>query len=240
MAKNKGLYPWLKSVFGKKDTPAAAVYAGPAQMNRRRNTAESETDTPDDPVMEDVYAGPEFFEQTPEEPKEEPINLVYAGPSYFKRPGMDKVYAGPEFYKQNMSAAQDKEDTEPEDLEKAGDEDGVEDLKKLDGVEGSDDVPGEELPPPFIERDAREFMAVYAGPEYFNNRNDGAFTGMGFFEIKKVKCQKCGAEYPETNTVCPECGERTVHEDGRIACANCGAHIKPSAKFCENCGAKQV
>ncbi len=97
--KNKGIYPWIKSIFEKqKRNPAEAVYAGPEYFSR-------------DPATEEVYAGPGFFEKgDPDEPiieeeeqseEQKPIDLVYAGPEKIERPPepvMMAVYAGPEYF----------------------------------------------------------------------------------------------------------------------------------------------
>ena len=55
-----------------------------------------------DPEMEDVYAGPEFFERnSPEDPSDEPITVLYGGPRMMEgvyagpKPEMDAVYAAP-------------------------------------------------------------------------------------------------------------------------------------------------
>ena len=118
MKKEKGFYPWIKSIFSKKQkTNAEGVYAGPDQMKNRRRPAYTKC----------VYAGPEFFEQTkPEDPVEDPVESgtdpagtpeppapempVYAGPEFFEpsepapepvepdEPPMGRVYAGPERY----------------------------------------------------------------------------------------------------------------------------------------------
>ncbi|MBO4360324.1 MAG: hypothetical protein J5822_05555 [Eubacteriaceae bacterium] len=64
----------------------------------------------DDPGMEDVYAGPEYFENNMDEndgPREEPIfEAVYNGPDFYEqrdsnlhRVPMERVYAGPEMMK---------------------------------------------------------------------------------------------------------------------------------------------
>ena len=108
MAKKKGLYPWLKSVFGKKEKgPIEALYAGPEYFDKRRTSdgkvyAGPEFYINEDPATVEVYAGPEYFEKpspitevtheeeaplAPEEektPPEPPIFMcVYAGPDYF-------------------------------------------------------------------------------------------------------------------------------------------------------------
>ena len=170
MAKKNGIYPWIKSIFGKKKPTADAVYAGP------RPVRDFEED--DGPVMEEVYAGPEFFEEPP----------------------MTKVYAGP--------IADEAPDEAAEDV-----------------------IAQEETPP----APPREFMCVYAGPEYFRKEK----TDVPFMTAKTTVCPECGAEYPEGEAACPKCGKRTVFEDGTVACAKCGAHVDPAAKFCENCGEKQ-
>ena len=64
-----------------------------------------------EPEMEDVYAGPEYFE-TPPQDNEDPqiFEAVYAGPDYFanrtselKAVPMNKVYGGPEMMKKIRS-----------------------------------------------------------------------------------------------------------------------------------------
>ena len=178
MSRKKGIYPWIKSIFGKADPPASGVYAGPEIVYRSVNGGEPGDD--DDPCMEEVYAGPEFFE----------------------RPGGEQP---------------------------------AEEIEVPDCADGGE-AAGEDSLPPEAPRDPREFMCVYAGPEYFRNRANAA-KGM-LAGIKTVKCRECEKEYPQTNAVCPGCGARTVFEDGTVACPSCGAHAAPGAKFCDNCGAK--
>lgn len=85
MKDEKKKYPWFRSIFKKKK------------------------DEPDDPGMDDVYAGPEFFEQgEPEEPENEdavepetsfgPMECVYAGPDMMDEPDprMTTIYGGPD------------------------------------------------------------------------------------------------------------------------------------------------
>lgn len=183
MAKNRGFYPWLKSIFGKKVPPATCVYAGPEQMNKRPR------DNDDRKVMEEVYAGPGYFGPGTEEP-------------------------------------------DPEELEDA---ENVEELTKLDGAEGAECSPVFGQIPPERIPDPREFMCVYAGPEYFNR---GSSEGVAGVAVKTRPCDKCGEEYPDGNLQCPVCGARRVFEDGTVGCLTCGAHIRPDAKFCGECGAK--
>lgn len=57
MAGKKKIYPWIKSVFGKKkNSPAECVYAGPSMTEKPEPRVES-----DGGIAEEVYAGPEFF-----------------------------------------------------------------------------------------------------------------------------------------------------------------------------------
>ena len=99
MAKDKGKYPWFKSIFGKKPrNPVEGVYAGPAQMNPNPRPGmgkvyagpkppEKEPEKADDPedvnAIEDVYAGPEYFGVT-DEPEDAPVECVYAGPEMWE------------------------------------------------------------------------------------------------------------------------------------------------------------
>ncbi len=66
----------------------------------------NKADKDDDAMMEEVYAGPEFFEQRDKEASM--MEGVYAGPEYFNRAPMPEgmpereiigmVYAGPEYF----------------------------------------------------------------------------------------------------------------------------------------------
>ena len=92
MAK-KGFYPWIKSIFGKKDPePVECVYAGPVKKPLER------------PAPEGVYAGPEYFEN-----RGPFTGKVYAGPVPPKdeQPVMEDVYAGPEFFERDPDCTEE-------------------------------------------------------------------------------------------------------------------------------------
>ena len=118
------IYPWIKSVFGKKKPGPGAegVYAGPESFGgeTKKLYEGPDLDTESKPV-EDVYAGPEYFENGPVEPEEgedlpdgpegpkdgkdeddRPVAVLYAAPAYLAdqppQPPVMCVYAGPEFF----------------------------------------------------------------------------------------------------------------------------------------------
>jgi membrane protease subunit (stomatin/prohibitin family) len=52
--------------------------------------------------------------------------------------------------------------------------------------------------------------------------------------LRVVVCSSCGAQNPEGNKFCSQCGSG-LQQKG-IKCPNCGVNNQPSNKFCSNCG----
>ena len=118
------IYPWIKSIFGKKkpEQGADGVYAGPGYFeDETKKLYEGPSPDTESKPVEDVYAGPEYFESDPVEPEEgedlpdaseepedgageddRPVALLYAAPAYLAdrppQPPVMCVYAGPEFF----------------------------------------------------------------------------------------------------------------------------------------------
>ena len=203
VAKHKGIYPWLKSVFGKKP-PIEGVYAGPEQMNRRARSEE-------DPEMTEVYAGPEYYEKTPEEPDDETMRAVYAGPEFFER-----------------GESEDEEDRpvpeEPEETENEKDEDGA-----SSETEPADEVApsGGREPREFMLVYAGPAYFSGNGRAMGMNVNEIKQTkcpecGTAYPE-GNVTCPNCGerTRYQDGTVACPCCG---AHVDPAAKfCGNCGA-----------------
>ena len=56
-----------------------------------------------------------------------------------------------------------------------------------------------------------------------------------------VRCEKCGAESPNTATFCSSCGatlpKQTVTEnEDAVLCSRCGKMVAKDARFCTSCG----
>jgi len=55
---------------------------------------------------------------------------------------------------------------------------------------------------------------------------------------KKIKCSKCGEEFPEGAKFCLGCGQKVEQlQDDMVKCPKCGASV-PKGKFCLECGYK--
>ena len=218
MKKEKGFYPWIKSIFSKKQkTNAEGVYAGPDQMKGRRrpaftkcvyagpprNRKEIEAVYAGPEPMNDVYAGPEFFEpdepveETPTEPAENPTDP--AGTPEPPAPEMP-VYAGPEFFEPSEPAPEPTEPDEP----------------PMGRVYAG---------PERYEKNDTPIMLVYAGPEYFNP-TPRVLHGAPAPEAEpekpaepddspvpagSVRCPACGFVYDAI--FCPECGTPRPKEE---------------------------
>lgn len=54
-----------------------------------------------------------------------------------------------------------------------------------------------------------------------------------------MKCRKCGAELRDTDTFCPNCGEKVNKETEKneeMRCPKCGATLRDGIRFCPKCG----
>lgn len=140
-----------------------------------------------------------------------------------RRPGPAlTVYAGPEYF-----AKKNKPQNEPGAEQPASAE--------FEGVYAGPEPPVEvKNGPPY---DPSQFMAVYAGPEFFSgpdSRPAGAFAPVpnGPDEpCLKTYCPQCGKEISPFDKKCGACG----YEFERI-CSSCGAACPSSSKFCPECG----
>lgn len=217
MAK-KGFYPWIKSIFGKKDRgPVECVYAGPVKKPVER------------PAPEGVYAGPEYFEN-----RGPFTGKVYAGPPIAKKedpvtdaddPVMEEVYAGPEFFEQDPDCT---EETPEEDAPLPPDE--IERLEKED-KELEEELFAQSAPVPPEPVD----MPVYAGPQYFDPRpmTMMVYAGPQFFnnpENPVMNGAPAPAPAPEDKPA-----EGPVPE-GMVRCPACGSVVREDSKFCCECG----
>ena len=213
----------------------------------------------DDTDFEDVYAGPEFFgvddepkdglhgeekkEKKPEPPQDEFV-CVYAGPEYFGVKEEDPDTAI-EVEPEEDPAAPEPED-EPEQPEEKPEE------------KAEDEAKIEEQRRALNAANLKQFEAVYAGPQYYQNQYMMAYAGpqqmnnggrsLGFMSImsdpnmmnqqqqnppepQKKICDKCGAEMPKNANFCGKCGNKLS-----VVCPGCGAHNPPNSKFCTECG----
>ena len=263
MAKKKGFYPWLKSIFCRNSTRGPeAVYAGPEYFRK------------DDPIAEEVYAGPEFFERTKNESPEEDAPLppdeeaipappeadkpVYAGPEYFeRRPIMGKVYAGPGFYKAPKDVppeddGQTFEETEqPIDLVYAGptiienDPPKVILVKEMPPEE--DGETEEEIPPEEDEKDINDLKALDGAEDEDLEDIELPPPPVITPPDPMTMCvyagpeffnggQSAGAYAPPPEQPKPEIPNAEVTPEGMIKCPACGGFSSEGSKFCCECG----
>ena len=210
MAK-KGFYPWIKSIFGKKDPePVECVYAGPVKKPVER------------PAPEGVYAGPEYFEN-----RGPFTGKVYAGPVPPKdeQPVMEDVYAGPEFFERDPDCTEETPEEDaplpPDEIERLEKED-----KELEEKLFAQSAP---VPPEPVQ------MPVYAGPQFFDPRSITmmVYAGPEFFnhpENPVMNGAPAPAPMPETKP------DDTPVPEGMVRCPACKAVIRKGSPFCSECG----
>lgn len=73
---------------------------------------------------------------------------------------------------------------------------------------------------------------VYAGPDYFENKQPAGFFVSEMPEPETKKCPFCGSDAPLFANFCPQCGKPFPDD----VCRRCGAQLAEGAKFCPECG----
>ena len=191
MKKNGKIYPWIKSIFRrKKKSPATGVYAGPEMMNPVG------TEKP-------VYAGPDYFGGD-----DRPVEDVYAGPGFFDKPSPDD--AEPEDFPGDTPTDDEEEDgfsfDEPAESEESG--------PHTDGAALLTYAGPEYSPPPAIEPvmcvyagpeywnpKSDEPTGVSLPPEELENEPPLHFDDEG-----GTRCPACGTVLIGGSEFCHECG----------------------------------
>ena len=239
--------------FRKRETKYGGVYAGP-QMMKRSGFAKVYAGPPvkepkdsEPNEFEDVYAGPEFFENSGREEDPSAFEAVYAGPETFgeAEPGNGAGSDEP--------SAEDPEAPEPDEPEEKEPEEPAPVPEQFKGVyAGPPNDPRMFMAayagPPI---DSRQYMMVYAGPaqmsdpsRYDSRNTTGMFFGGPFsagmpapaadqINPNRKKCEKCGALMPNDYKFCGYCGEPFPKQ---AFCPACGAPVEENQKFCKECG----
>lgn len=205
----RGKYPDSRM---RKGARMGRVYAGPEQMRKRYEHKEEE------PVIEDVYAGPDMFDEPVEqdvtaigeETKEEEINEAETG-----------------------EAETDAVETDDEETNEAVPDDAVS---------------GDTSKPPRPEPDMANMMAVYAGPEQMSQpqvmfvyagpmqmqKRSGGFMKL---EPNMMMAYAGPNTRPGSMTeVMNAPSEEKPREVNPGTCPCCGSQIDLNGKFCPECG----
>lgn len=205
----------------------------------------------DDTEFEDVYAGPGFF-GVDDEPKDE---LHDEKKEKIPEPPQDEfvcVYAGPEYFGVKEEDPDTVAEVEPEEDPAAPEhEDQPEPPEEKPEEKSEDEAEIEKQRRALNAANLKQFEAVYAGPQYYQNQNQfmmayagpqqmnrGGSNPIGMMSVmgpppqpEKRKCDKCGAEMPKTAKFCGKCGNKLA-----AVCPGCGAFNPPNSKFCTECG----
>ena len=194
----------------------------------------------DDEPMEDVYAGPDFYEKEPDptepdEAEEEkknddpPMEKVYAGPSrpkkskVFRKEPIKCVYAGPEYFR--------KKDPPVEGVY-AGPDFYKDGSNEPDEPDFSDEAPMPPFEPPLA--------TVYAGPEQMSGTYEpkGVYVSPDEIASKPPMMMVYAGPEQMSGAYSPIGAYSPVDSDGKF-CPCCGSRIEQEdAKFCAECGAE--
>ena len=182
----KGFYPWIKSIFSRKNRQRGAegVYAGPEMINRN--------------VVQDVYAGPEYFGGDPGTPGEQP-DIIKEDDAPVAPEGEEAGNRG------------DIQEHETENMQNAD----------MQMPSPSSFAMMVYAGPEFFRNDS---MPVYAGPEYFNgpdHQGPGAYFPFEQNDSTADPAAENSAEVPEGHTACPLCGFN-INNDFSF-CPECGS-----------------
>lgn len=213
----RGKYPDSRM---RKGARMGRVYAGPEQMRKRYEHKEEE------PVIEDVYAGPDMFDEPVEQDVtviEEETNDVETNEAVTEKTEADAVEA---------------EEVETDEAE-------------TDAAEADDVVSGAAPKPPKPEPDWANMMAVYAGPEQMS-QPQVMFVYAGPMQMQKgpngfmnlspnMMLAYAGPNIkPPSMTGQPVVPEQAKPEDVEyVFCPCCGYKIVSGCRFCPECGAPQ-
>ncbi|MCR4682952.1 MAG: hypothetical protein K5647_06405 [Clostridiales bacterium] len=185
----------IKCVYAGPDYFAARtgrVYAGPERDrdDDRDGGRDGGRDGENDAGIEEVYAGPEFFGE-PEEVADEAADEA-------------TTKATGEVTEEDGGSTEDAANEAPEAAEEEKSESEATGSEK---AKDADPRPaGPDLPP-------QTFMAVYAGPAYFNGEKDRlGFMSVGGFAPAPFKisefCPDCGSGAREGDRFCRSCGRK--------------------------------
>ena len=189
--------------------------------------AEEEKKTEMDPIMNNVYGGPEqkqdpretftgFVYAGPKDAYESAMKSAYAGPSGLLNPMMMAVYAGPEQMPVTLMAY-----AGPNMPNQGG--------FLINQIPAQKDKADE---------DARPYRFC---PECGARSYSGNFCGECGKPLKDQPwyrtCKCCGTQIPDGQKFCHECGAPTAERKEKPwICPTCGTEVGAGQKFCPECG----